>query len=447
LPEVIETGPDTPLRNPAWHYARAEEKRATGDELAALAHLIAAQTLDSYAANPALASARALCDVATGYFMKGDRQTAAYWYRLVLALDPRMAVPYQNLAAIYDGMGRQAEADACRQQAYKIQRVFVDEVGTPAHRVLVLCTGQAAGNIGFEVLLPTRTFARIKYAIDFAAEEEDGALPPFDLVFNAIGEPDIAARLDERLRRFALNCDRPLLNAPQAVIETQRQRLPGLLAELEGVVAPACIRSDQAPGAGGDRARQLAEAGLAFPLLARPAAAHGGAGLVRCDNVEALDAWLGQMQGEFYLTAFHDSADAAGYYRKYRMICIGGQAFPYHLAISRDWMVHYFSADMERHPWKVEEERRFLADPAAVLGKRAINAIAGIGQRLGLDYGGIDFTVLPDGRVLVFEANATMLVHPERNDGPLAHKNVYVERIVAAFGQMLADRRQTLPGQ
>jgi glutathione synthase/RimK-type ligase-like ATP-grasp enzyme len=69
-----------------------------------------------------------------------------------------------------------------------------------------------------------------------------------------------------------------------------------------------------------------------------------------------------------------------------------------------------------------------------------MEAICAIGQRLALDYAGIDFTVLADGRVLVFEANATMLAHPEADDGALAHKNPYVRRIVEAFERMLLDR-------
>jgi hypothetical protein len=48
--------------------------------------------------------------------------------------------------------------------------------------------------------------------------------------------------------------------------------------------------------------------------------------------------------------------------------------------------------------------------------------------------------LLPDGRVLVFEANATMLVHREDVDGVNAHKNAFVQRIVDAFEQMQIRR-------
>jgi hypothetical protein len=187
-------------------------------------------------------------------------------------------------------------------------------------------------------------------------------------------------------------------------------------------------------------ARCLSEEGVRFPLLARPAATHGGEGMTRCANMEELENALRVINGVYYLTQYVDYRDADGFFRKYRMVFVDRQPLPYHLAISPDWMVHYFSAQMLEHPWKIAEEHRFLHDPAAVLGERALAAIHAIGRSMDLDYAGVDFTLLADGRVLVFEANATMLIHRERIDGLVAHKNLYVERIVAAFEQMQARR-------
>jgi hypothetical protein len=174
--------------------------------------------------------------------------------------------------------------------------------------------------------------------------------------------------------------------------------------------------------------------------LVRPAATHGGEGLVHCESVTALETRLRESQGPQYLTAFRDYRSADGYYRKYRMIFVDREPFPYHLAISPHWMVHYFSAEMEGHAWKLDEERRFLQDPATALGERALQAIIAIGRRLDLDYGGIDFTVLPDGQVFVFEANATMLAHYERSSGTMAHKNPFVQHIVDAFERLMQRR-------
>ena len=95
---------------------------------------------------------------------------------------------------------------------------------------------------------------------------------------------------------------------------------------------------------------------------------------------------------------------------------------------------------MEENPWKIEEEHRFLQDPQAALGPRAMAALAAIGRRLDLDYAGVDFTLLPKGRVLVFEANATMLIHKQGVNSVLAHKNPFVQRIVDAFENLQARR-------
>ncbi|HLX02400.1 MAG TPA: hypothetical protein VKS80_09805, partial [Trinickia sp.] len=284
-------------RDAALHRSMADARRAQGDELGALAHLIAAQTLDAFAVGSPDASVGDLCTVATGYFMKGDCETAASWYRLVLAIDPRAAIAYQNLAAIHVSEGRMAEAEACRAKAYEIQRVFVERSGEPVRDVLILCTGAGAGNVPFDALLPSATCGRIKYAIDYAHENEDTQLPPYDLVFNAIGDPDVAAPLADRLKRFAARCERALLNPPAAIERTFRDRLPGLLSDLDGVATAACIRSEAPPASRAELDERLAAGGLALPVLARPAATHGGEGLGRCDSLDALEAKLRTLDG------------------------------------------------------------------------------------------------------------------------------------------------------
>jgi len=424
--------------DPSVHRTLADACRQAGDELRALAHLIAAHTLDAYATGSPDARTNGLCDVATGYFMKGDHAAAAQWYALVLTLDPNVAVACQNLAAIYAGEGNTALAEVYRERAYGIQRVFVEETAGWTRSVLILCAGKSTGNVPFDALLPGARNRRIKYAIDYAADDEDAQLPAFDLVFNAIGDPDIAAPLGERLARFEARCSRPLLNPNSAISPTSRHRLPALLDGLEDVQTAPCVRYEgQSVGA---LASLLADHAVTFPLLARPVAAHGGDGLVLCDTIETLEGRLSTQAGAQYLTAFRDCQSADSFYRKYRVIYVDRRPLPYHLVISPHWIAHYFSADMESHAWKLDEERRFLHDPRAALGERAMDAIAAIGRRLDLDYGGIDFTLLPDGQVFVFEANATMLAHYERDNGVLAHKNPHVQHIVDAFEQMLAHR-------
>jgi tetratricopeptide (TPR) repeat protein len=426
--------------DPSRHRALAEIRRSEGDELAAVAHLIAAHTLDTYAAAAPDAGTANLCDVATGYFMAGEHAIAESWYRLVLTLDPQAAVACQNLAVILANAGHVTEAAAYRHRAYGIQRVFVEGSSAARRRVLILCAAHTSGNVPFDALLPGTACCRIKYAIDYAAAEEDCQLPPYDLVFNAIGDADVAHPLAARLAHFAEHCVRPLLNPPAAVARTRRHLIARLFEGVPDVQVAACAQVDAAPAARVALEALLAQNAIDFPVLARPAATHGGDGLTRCENLAALETWHSTQPGLTYLTAFRDYRSADGFYRKYRIIFVDREPFAYHLAISPHWMVHYFSAEMAQHDWKLDEEQRFLDNPHAALGERVMRAVAAIGKRLDLDYGGIDFTVLPDGQVLVFEANATMLAHFERASGRLAHKNRYVQRIVDAFERMMTHR-------
>jgi hypothetical protein len=118
------------------------------------------------------------------------------------------------------------------------------------------------------------------------------------------------------------------------------------------------------------------------------------------------------MPGEtLFLIQPLDARGQDGMVRKYRVMLVRDRIYPWHLAISSDWKVHYFTADMAEQEGCRAEERRFLNDMPNVLGLRAMTALARLGERMGLDYAGVDFALAPDGSVLVFEANATMTIN------------------------------------
>jgi len=422
------------------HLTLALEKRAQGDHEGADTHLIAAQILQD--AGPALDqhALGPLCAAAARYFVRGDDPSAQRWYLLALRLNPQLASAYQNLAVIYQRNGHAEQAAFCRTRAYQIQRVFIDAPPGAQRRLLLLYSGLQAGNVPLDTLLGTGRTCQIRYAIDCAAPDEDQALPPYDLVFNAVGDADVALGLQARLQRFEQHCPLPLLNPPAAVLRTRRHLIHLLLGDLADVALAPCILLAPPLSANAALPRALEAGGVAFPLLARPLASHGGQGLVRHAQLATLQDALRRSPDAHYLSRFIDTRCADGYYRKYRILFVDRVPYPCHLAISSDWMVHYFSAEMAQHDWKLDEERRFLRDPAAALGAQAWAAILAIGRRLDLDYGGIDCTLLANGQVLVFEANAAMLTHFEDEQGPLAHKNPAVRTLIAAFERMLQGR-------
>jgi tetratricopeptide (TPR) repeat protein len=448
---ILSAALDEDPLNVGLHVALSDTLRDAGNETGYLAHRIAAETSNAILASAEAAGASAdtladlrsplpLYNLATSYFIRGDHAAALHWFEHTLRIDPDLAIAHQNVAAVLDALARPDDAQRHRTRAYTLQRVYVEAAENAPRRVLILCSGRTSGNVPFDTLLPAQTSHRIKYAIDCANDVEDFQLPHYDLVFNAIGEPDVAQPLLKRLEAFARRCGRPFLNRPAAVMPTQRHRLPQLLADIDDVLIPPCARLDRPPVSRDDLAAQIDAGRVGFPLLLRPLAKHGGEGVSLHRSLDTLWPAVQALDAPCYLTMFRNCRSADGHFRKYRSIFIDRKPFPYHLAIGPDWMVHYFSAEMTSHAWKLDEERRFLEDPHAALGARAMRALEAIGQRLDLDYAGIDFTLLDDGRVLVFEANATMLVHREATNGVLAHKNAFVERIVEAFGQMQAAR-------
>ena len=393
-------------------------------------HLLSALAID-----PTLKEAHA--SLGSVFLLAGEVEAAEHHCRLALTLDPDMLVAHQNLASLLAGQGRADEAKAHRDQVYGRQNLIVEPAEQPERTVLVLTTAES-GNVPHRDLLPRRRFTRLNWFIEYATPGQAAELPPYDAVFNAVGDMDFAGPTQAPMAAFLELCPKTVINHPAQVAKTGRDNLQALLAGIDHLVTPATVRLPADLIAEQGLARAAAAAGLSVPMLVRPIGSHGGRGLVLADTAEALDAVPVKAGAEVYVTAYHDFQSPDGWWRKYRMIFVDRQPYPYHLAISRDWLVHYESADMPGDPERLAEERRFLDDPEAVLGPQAMAAIRAIGARMDLDYCGIDFTLLPDGRVLVFEANATMLVHRELERGPLAHKNPAVETICAAFQALLS---------
>ena len=335
--------------------------------------------------------------------------------RAALAVDADLVNAHQYLADILARRGEAAAARRHREAAYRRQNLFVEPSAWPGPTVLVLLTVED-GNIPLKYLFSRDNTTLLKWLIEYAAPGQAARLPRADIVFNAVGEPDLPPATHAAIERFRRTTPLPFLNPPARVLRTTRKDLPGLLAGLPDVVVPpvwVCRAGDPAP---------------ILPALVRPVGSHGGEGLVLATTAEAFAAAL-PAGGDAYVTAFVDFGASDGGWRKYRAIFVDRRPFPYHLAIGDRWLVHYYTADMAADAARRAEEARFLSDPEGA-----------IGARLDLDYGGIDFSVLPDGRVLVFEANATMVVHPETEGGVFAYKNNAVRAILDTFASMVTRR-------
>ncbi len=368
-------------------------------------------------------SAEAHCNLAILYSLLERYDEAVAIYRHALTLQPDLVVAHRNLAALLIREGRMADARFHMDAAYSRQCWFEEKHPGVVRTVLVLL-GTEKGNVPFSHLFPVARNNTVEWMIEYDEQPESPQLPAYDIVFNAMGEPDMTSQYADLVEGFMQHCQRPIMNPPHAVARTARDHVEQLFGDIPGLLIPPVWRVHQHAALPDD---------LTWPLLVRPMGSHGGEGLFRLDNLEQQPDLHAAFPGQdLYLTAWFDYRSADGWYRKYRFVFINGEPFPYHLAISAHWMVHYATADM-LVDWKLAEEQRFLADPAVALGADVMRVVRSIGQRIGLDFAGADLGIMPDGQVLLFEANATMLVHAELKESRLTFKNPYVEAIYAAL--------------
>ena len=193
-----------------------------------------------------------------------------------------------------------------------------------------------------------------------------------------------------------------------------------------------------------DWAQSLARHGFEFPLLLRTPGFHTGRHFPRVERPEGLPGALAELPGrELTVIQYLDARGPDGKVRKYRAMMIDGQLYPLHLAISSHWKVHYFTAEMAGHAAHRAEDAEFLENMPGVLGPRAMEALARIQEALGLEYAGIDFGMNARGEVLLFEANATMVVNPPEPDEQWAYRRPAVERIYTAVRNMLMARARS----
>ena len=164
------------------------------------------------------------------------------------------------------------------------------------------------------------------------------------------------------------------------------------------------------------------------------------------EKADQLSAAAADLPGDDLLVIeYLDARGSDGNARKYRVMMIAGKIYPLHLAISGNWKVHYFTSDMADKPDHRAEEAIFLGDMRKALGDKAMTALHGISEALGLDYAGVDFGVAPNGNLLLFEANATMVIAPLDPDERWAYRRPAIGRVLDAVRDMIMQKSTAAP--
>ena len=256
-----------------------------------------------------------------------------------------------------------------------------------------------------------------------------------DVVINMIADADYGRDMLPFAQRIVERLGRPTVNPPRLIMNTGRETVALRLAGIPLCRVPKTLRL-----AGSEllaAAKLKTFDGFALPLLVRLAGNHGGDDFEKFADWDAVAAFVSERpEADYYLIEYLDYRSPDGFFRKYRFICIGGELLPYHLAIHEDWKVHHFRTDMVSNEWMRREEESFLRSPHLVFDRRHQDALRMVAARMELDYCGIDCALDLQGECVLFETNAAMLVHDEK-DAIFAYKNPYIARIKAAFAEKL----------
>jgi tetratricopeptide (TPR) repeat protein len=355
-------------------------------------------------------------------------------YARAAELDPDDAATRYALAELALLARDEAVAETLFAAAFARNRLFSPPVPQRgARHALMLChAGPWPANMPLDFLLDDRQWTLHRWFLP-DPNSDTRAVPAVDLVIDALGESLGGHPALADAERIIARLGIPAINDPRRLRGLGRDRLAVTLANVTGARVASSWRVSRDDLAAGNVA-------FTYPLLVRPVDTHGGRGLERIEAPSDLARYLAGATAPLYdCSAFVEYRSADGWYRKYRIMFVNGVAYPYHLAIHDDWMVHYHRTETTETAWMNDEEALFLTEPQrAFAGWNSI--VSAIGAAIGLDYVGIDCTQLADGTVLVFEADSAMLVHALDRSAAGRVKRAATARIAAALTALFALR-------
>jgi hypothetical protein len=250
------------------------------------------------------------------------------------------------------------------------------------------------------------------------AREAMAALPQPQLIINNWVNPELLSKDDtlEFIADYADSLGLPVINHPRRACLTTRQRNAERLAGIPDLLVPKILRVLNEPRTRQEAVRLISQE-LGFPVIVRHPFTHLGTATVKIETQGDLAAHLSTTNSaQLYVIQYVDNPLPEGAYRKFRAVVIGEDLILLWAHFGREWSVHR-TPDLRAYARLMEFDTKgkalafalnVLRRPEETLGKPAMSALHEIGARTPLDFFGIDFDLLPDGRILFFETNAAM---------------------------------------
>ena len=288
--------------------------------------------------------------------------------RQALALDPSRVAPHQKLASLLDGKDGRPRQSATASRPMPGRNLFVETAPGPAPTGPHADDRRKRQHAGRR-LMPRDRISRLRWVTEYEREDQPRTCPPYDVVFNAIGDLDLAEPTSAPMRRFLDQCRQPVLNPPDKIMRTRRDRMPGLLG---GIGRRRPCRGGDIPRRGRsekmDLAPRSARPVLSRPLLLRPVGAARRRGSGGSNRSTALEG--APPIGDLYATTYHDYRSADGSIGNTASSTSTDELIPtIWRSRATGWCTTRAPAWAKTRRRRAEEER-FLDAPSAAVGRR-----------------------------------------------------------------------------
>jgi glutathione synthase/RimK-type ligase-like ATP-grasp enzyme len=232
-----------------------------------------------------------------------------------------------------------------------------------------------------------------------------------------------------------------VFNPPAGILKTTREKIYQAFHALPGLEIPKTVRF--APDSVNSVLAKAEAERMFYPFILRRCGTHQGNSMVAVETPDQ----VGRLEqfaydgSEYYLTQLRDYKNKDGLYAKARLVFMGGTLYPRHFITSDHWLIHAKSRSfMEDRDDLKAAERNFLDHFRSLVSHEAMASLESIRDTLGLDYFGIDCSLLSDGSLLVFEINAAQNAMAPSDYKKFPYLEQPVRAIVDAFNRVMTEK-------
>jgi hypothetical protein len=394
-------------------------------------------------------------------------QEASLEFAKVAVADQAHPQAHKGLAAIANHFGHPRRGRRIMRDFYERAPVELDPYGADLpkaqqpqavlqirgfDKTLIMLSGSSKGSVGtkllgghfttkFLLLDPPFQVHRFTISRDNILKPE--ILPPHALILNTIADADVEGSSLKSLAEYLKqHPDETIINRPERVAETARDRNAERLADIDGLTFPRTERIRFENASPDKVSRKIEELEFTYPYLIRRVRTQTGRSFARIRSRADLDEYVQErLNSTYFVIAYRKILWKDRLFRKLRLFHIDGAFFPVVCHLDKVWNVHGGNRKiiMRGDETLMAEEKRFLADWKSYVGADNVDRIETVAERTGLEFFGMDFTIDADGTLFIYELNPAMR-HSFDHARNFPYKLPHDKAISNAFQAMILKR-------